>query len=237
MASLNATGEAAPLDGTIGGSLEFITVKTTLPTEPLPADASRQPILTSRLIIRPYTSADVHPLHVLRTQPEVMINTSTGRIDQDLAETQAKLALYLPPNDDRTFNFAICLRDSGAFIGCGGCHMFVGDLGWPVIGYMFLKEHWGKGYATEFVTAFLDAWWALPRSVCEVRVDRGTVRVGEDGLAEEQFTAVTVLDNIASQRILTKTGFVKRREFVEVDSADPKGEELITLLCFTAGRP
>ncbi|KAM0278859.1 hypothetical protein ACHAQH_004937 [Verticillium albo-atrum] len=225
------------IEGTIEGPLDFVPVKTTLPTKPLPAHASRQPILTPRLIIRPLTPSDVEPMRVLRTQPEVMINTAAGRIDIDLAETQAKLALSLPPNDANTLNYAICLRGSGEFIGCGGCHMFVGELGWPVIGYMFLKEHWGKGYATEFVEGFLKAWWALPRGVCEVKVDRGTVKVGEDGLAEEQFTAITAVDNGASQKILTKKGFVKRRVYSEIDSRDPKGEEPVILLGYTTGRP
>ncbi|RBQ90477.1 hypothetical protein VDGD_01081 [Verticillium dahliae] len=232
MASSTPASEAL-----IEGPLDFITVKTTLPARPLPAHASRQPILTPRLMIRPFAESDIHALRVLRTQPEVMRNTAAGRIDLDVAETQAKLALSLPPNDAHTFNCAICLRDSGEFVGCGGCHVMVGEFGWPVLGYMFVKEHWGRGFATEFVTGFLAAWWALPREVCELRVDRGTVRVGEDGLAEEQYTAVTVDDNVASQRILTKTGFVKRRVYSEIDSADPKGEAIVTLLGFTKGRP
>ncbi|KAF3357515.1 Histone H3 [Verticillium dahliae VDG1] len=218
MASSTPASEAL-----IEGPLDFITVKTTLPARPLPAHASRQPILTPRLMIRPFAESDIHALRVLRTQPEVMRNTAAGRIDLDVAETQAKLALSLPPNDAHTFNCAICLRDSGEFVGCGGCHVMVGEFGWPVLGYMFVKEHWGRGFATE--------------EVCELRVDRGTVRVGEDGLAEEQYTAVTVDDNVASQRILTKTGFVKRRVYSEIDSADPKGEAIVTLLGFTKGRP
>ena len=38
-----------------------------------------------------------------------MIYTAIGRVDLDLAETQAKLSMFLPPHDATTHNFAICI--------------------------------------------------------------------------------------------------------------------------------
>ncbi|GKT41835.1 putative N-acetyltransferase p20 [Colletotrichum spaethianum] len=191
--------------------LDFVTVKTTLPTIPLPPHASRQPVVTERLILRPLSSHDLQPLHVLRTQPEVMRWSAAGRVDADLEETRTKLAQILPPNDADNYDFAICLRSTGEWIGLGGCKKpSGGELGWPEIGYMLLKDYWGSGYATEFVKAFLGAWWALPRSEREVSVDKSTVKGHRDGeVVDEIITAVTEPDNVASQKILAKWGFEK----------------------------
>lgn len=232
------------------GPLDFITVKTTLPVRPLPAYATREPVFTPRLEIRPLRESDLADLHALRTQPEVMRWTSAARIDADMAETETKLRMHLPPNDGNTLNTAICLRDTGEFVGYGGCHMFEGEFGWPVIGYMFGTGHWGRGYASEFVRAFLAMWWALPREEVEVRVDRGTARLltgggtGEEAtpedrvpVAEEVYTAVTVPDNHGSQKVLERSGFDKVRAWEDVDPADPTGQTMETCLGYAAVRP
>uniref|UniRef100_L2G9F1 N-gnat n=1 Tax=Colletotrichum fructicola (strain Nara gc5) TaxID=1213859 RepID=L2G9F1_COLFN len=184
--------------------LDFKTVKTTLPTRPLPPHALRQPVVTERLILRPVSADDLQALHTLRTQPE-----------------------NLPPHDADNYDVSICLRATGRWIGIGGCKKpSGGELGWPEIGYMLQKDYWGSGYATEFVQAFLGAWWSLPRSECEMAVERASVegekavsgRAGEvEGGVEEILTAVTATENPASQKILTKLGFEKFKVWKEVD--------------------
>ncbi|KAF4841104.1 putative N-acetyltransferase p20 [Colletotrichum siamense] len=207
--------------------LDFKTVKTTLPTRPLPPHALRQPVVTERLILRPVSADDLQALHTLRTQPEVMRFSAVGRVDADLNETRARLAQNLPPHDADNYDVSICLRATGRWIGIGGCKKpSGGELGWPEIGYMLQKDYWGSGYATEFVQAFLGAWWSLPRSECEIAVERASVegekavsgRAGEvEGGVEEILTAVTATDNPASQKILTKLGFEKFKVWKEVD--------------------
>lgn len=229
-------------DSTKDGPIDWVTVKTTLPKRPLPAYATREPVLTPRLLIRPVAAEDLLSIHKLRTQAEVMQWSSVGRVDADLAETQSKITPFLPPNDAHTFNFCIFLRETGAFVGEGGCHKFTGELGWPDIGYMFLKEHWGKGYASEFTRAFMEMWWALPREVCEVKVDGTTARAapgageGED-LVEEMYIAITVPDNRGSQNVLEKAGFQRVRVWDEVDTRDPTGKTMETLLAYAATKP
>ncbi|OLN81728.1 putative N-acetyltransferase p20-like protein 1 [Colletotrichum chlorophyti] len=220
-------------------SLDFVKVKTTQPTIPLPSSASREPITTERLVLRPISSDDLHALHVLRTQPEVMRWSAVGRVDADLDETRTKLAQCLPPNDADNYDFAICLRSTGQMIGIGGCKKSSGggELGWPEIGYMLQRDFWGSGYATEFVQAFLGAWWALPRSEREILVDRSTVRgngAAADGTVEEIVTAVTEPDNFASQRILSKWGFEKFKMWKEINE-DSEKETL--LVGYGIGRP
>ncbi|KAH7375213.1 GNAT domain-containing protein [Plectosphaerella cucumerina] len=224
------------------GPLDFIMVKTTLPVRPLPAHATRESVLTPQLMIRPLKESDLQDLHALRTQQEVMRWTSAARIDTDMAESETKLRMHLPPNDANTLNTAICLRSTGEFVGYGGCHMFVGEFGWPVIGYMFGTQHWGKGYASEFVKAFLGMWWALPREEVELSVDRGTARITGTtaegvAIAEEVYTAVTVPDNGGSQKVLERSGFEKVRSWEDVDPADPTGQTMETCLGYAVVRP
>jgi RimJ/RimL family protein N-acetyltransferase len=183
----------------------FVLVKTTLPSRPLPPNASRQPIITDRLVIRAWTPEDLKELRVLRTQPEVMRWTRVGHIDLDEAATQTHLNRYLPPNDANTYNCAITLKETGELIGSGGVHMFTGSFGWPELGYMFRTEFWGQGYGTEFVRGFVEAWSALPREEVEIKVDPRTAT--GDGVAEEQLIAITDGANWGSQKILRKCGF------------------------------
>ncbi|SPO03643.1 uncharacterized protein DNG_06326 [Cephalotrichum gorgonifer] len=200
--------------------LDWVSVKTTLPVRPLPPNSSRPPAITDRLIIRALVPDDVHSLHVLRTQPEVMVNTAVGEIDKDLQETQAKLDLSLAPNDRKTFNVAICLKETGELIGIGGCLSVSSMFGWPEIGYMLRREFWGQGLMTEFLHAWLDMWSKLPREETEFKVDPRTLP-GGDGPVQEQVTALTVADNFGSQRVLAKGGFEYSFTWSEPDTRNP----------------
>lgn len=219
---------------------DWVSVRTTLPK--LPESLSRSQVTTPRLVLRPFVQSDLDALYILRQQPEVMQWTTAGRIDADREETASKLAIFLPPNDTKTFNCAICLRDTGELIGQGGVHAFeqpVDDaaagpqLGWPEIGYLIRKEHWGKGIATEFLAAFLDMWAGLPRE--EVVGRKVTASsVGVAGLAEsgvdEQVVAVIDAVNGASQRILEKCGFKSFMSFRDVDIRAP--DKMIDLIAY-----
>lgn len=90
------------------------------------------------------------------------------------------------------FSFAVELPDGGPVIG------FLGITSPPEIFYIFDEAHWGKGYATEALRAFLDAYWTrfpegLPGVPTEIR-DVLEAQVHEG--------------NVASEGILAKCGFV-----------------------------
>ncbi|KAF6793776.1 putative N-acetyltransferase, GNAT family [Colletotrichum sojae] len=212
-------------------TLDFVTVRTTLPTIPLPPYASRPPIVTERLILRPVSLDDLQPLHVLRTQPETMKWSVAGRVDADLEQTRSSLVQNLPPHDADNFNFSICLRSTGQWIGIGGVKKPTGELGWPEIGYMLQKDFWGSGYATEFLRGFLSAWWSLPRSERDLSVDRGTLGGGaglQDGdVVNEILTAVTAADNHPSQKLLEKCGFEMLKVWKEKDEGSQTDVTLI----------
>jgi RimJ/RimL family protein N-acetyltransferase len=201
---------------------KWATVKTTLPERPLPPNATRSPVTTNRLLIRALVPEDVHSLHILRTQPEVMVNTGQGRPDKGPEETQKSLNNFLPPKDETTFNCAICLKETGELIGIGGCHQIVSTFGWPALGYMIRKEFWGQGLTTEFVNAWLEMWCNLPRAEAEIEVDQRTLLPDEgDESSPEQVAALTLSTNFASQRILEKAGFERFVTWEEADLRDP----------------
>ncbi|KAJ5774404.1 Acyl-CoA N-acyltransferase [Penicillium paradoxum] len=204
---------------------ESTIVKAFLPTIPLPTNDNRSPIITDRLLLRALRASDLEALHVLRTQEEVMKWTSAGCIDDSIEQTKSKLDPFLAPNDVRTANCAICLKNTGELIGIGGCHLYPGSHGWPEVGYMLRTDAWGKGIATEFLTAWLKFWSDLPRTEREVRVQKEMV-IGENAV-DEHLIALTEASNAASQNVLLKCGFEQFREFDEVD-----GTKVVKLVAF-----
>ncbi|KAL7796855.1 acetyltransferase domain-containing protein [Trichoderma ceciliae] len=209
--------------------LEWVTVKTTLPKTPYPLMSTRDPIRTDRLILRPYVATDVNDFHLLRIQPEVMKWTSQGKPDTELEQTEKVLAKRLPgtTEGESAYEFVICWAETGEMIGTGGSHMRAGELGWPVIGYMIRSEFWGKGLATELMSAFLKAYWALPREEVEIKVERSTVVGSENEPQPEHITAVTLDSNGPSQNVLGKLGFKLVRKFEEEDPNAPGVNELL----------
>ncbi|CAI7620173.1 unnamed protein product [Penicillium pancosmium] len=181
---------------------DFVTVKTSLPTSPLPTNHARSTLTTDRLLLQPLAASDLEAID--------------------------KLNNFLPPNDTKTFNYAICLKETGEFIGMGGCHLFPAEHGWPEVGYMLKKEFWGQGLASEFLNAWLRAWKELPRSERESNVAREMVN--SEGSVQEHLIAITEEANSGSQRVLLKAGFEKFREFDEEDVSQPDG--IIKLIAF-----
>ena len=83
------------------------------------------------------TLGDIAEFHVLRTQPEVMINSTTGKVDADHEATRTWINRFIHPNDSKTFSFAIEeLANPGVIIGTVGAHIAEP----PSLGYMFRKE-------------------------------------------------------------------------------------------------
>ncbi|KAI1763561.1 acyl-CoA N-acyltransferase [Hypoxylon sp. FL1150] len=192
-----------------------VKVKTFLPTRPLPPNSERKPICTERLIIRPFAEDDVDGIYAIHRQPEVMMYTTRGRIDDDKEVTRKSMGRFMPPNDLHTYSNVICLKSTGEIIGTGGINRPDQMFGWPEVGYLLKKEAWGQGYATEFLKALLSFWWTLPRSEIELGVDAQSV--DGPGEAPEMLSALTEQANIGSQRVLQKAGFREFKRWTEPD--------------------
>ncbi|KXJ86251.1 GNAT domain-domain-containing protein [Microdochium bolleyi] len=224
--------------------MEKVRVRTYLPTVPLPlVSEGRAEIRTERLVLRPFTQDVLEDMHSLRIQPEVMIFTRRGVPDTDLAETQERINPVLPPNDATTYNWVIYEAQAGGIVGCGGFFAFSETMGWPEVGYMFKKEHWGKGYATEFLRAWLEAWWKLPRSEVELEVPVSTVEdmpAAEDGVRvvdKDLVVALIEAHNHSSRRVLEKSGFRQAMFLDEPDKRAGCDGAKVTVVGFVAAAP
>ncbi|KHN96892.1 Acyl-CoA N-acyltransferase [Metarhizium album ARSEF 1941] len=230
-----AWGEAEQVDMVNPSPLEWVMTRTTLPASPLPPLNTRPEIRTERLVLRPTLESDLEEWHALRLQPEVMKWTGQGKPDPDINWSKETLTWRLSPEGDAKYEYVVCLADTRQMIGTAGSHMLVGELGWPVIGYLLRKEFWGKGYATELVHAFLKAWWALPRDEVDVKVEKSTAVEEDDGKVRECIVAVTADSNKPSQRVLAKANmrFVKAWDVVGEDDESVSK----TLYGYVAQRP
>ncbi len=175
--------------------------KTTRPIFPAPSP----PITTARLLLRSLKSSDLADFHALRTQSEVMKWTSQAKIDVDQTATQVWLDRFLPPNEGMTFHFAVEeLAVPGKVIGSLGCYIAEP----PEVGYMLRTETWGKGYATEAIQRWLQAYWALPRREVVLEAEGSDPENVDDvTVVREVLRADAESNNVASARILARCGF------------------------------
>ena len=218
-----------------GEPIQLVKVKTALPALPYPPLDQRQSIMTERLLIRPWSQDDLQNIHELRTQPEVMQWSARGKVDENLEATKRYFDGHFVPDGPtglRSHDMIICLNSTGEFIGTGGSHRREGSLGWPELGYTIKREYWGKGYATEFVQAYLAFWWSLPRAELEMEVDKATVQEdARTGLVKENIVAITTVHNEASRNVMRKAGFKLTKLWREQDLRDPT--QMIDLYCHT----
>ena len=144
------------------------------------------PLRTERLLLRPPTLDDLDAWHATYLDAEeVWYGAPRSSIDQSREKLVRQIAHH------EGYGFGLCaveLLDSGEPIGAAGLQHL--DGGPEVeVGYRFLKEHWGCGYATESALASLT--------------------FGFDELGLERIVAVALDSNIASRRVLEKCGLVE----------------------------
>lgn len=177
-------------------------MKIARPIVPTPAKA----VKTARLLLRPMTADDVAEFHLLRTQPEVMIYTASGKVDEDHTATRAWIDRHVHPNDSKTFVFAIeQLSEPGIIVGIVGSHVAEP----PTLGYMLRKEFWSLGYATEAVQGWLKEYWKLPRRELEMQdtmPEHAQLHWQGDAMREAVFAYIES-GNAGSIKVLQKCGF------------------------------
>ena len=107
---------------------------------------------TGRLILREMTAADFEPLCGILQDPEVMYAYEHAFTDE---EVQNWLGNQLRRYREDGFGlWAVIRKENGAFIGQTGLTMQdIGDRQVVEVGYLFRKDAWGRGYATEAARA------------------------------------------------------------------------------------
>ena len=101
-------------------------------------------IVTERLVLRRARPDDLEAMHAVLSHPIATLYWSTLPHDS-LDQTREWLASMIEDEPGVREDF-IVERD-GRVIGKAGCYRL------PEIGYILHPDHWGKGYATEAMTA------------------------------------------------------------------------------------
>jgi [ribosomal protein S5]-alanine N-acetyltransferase len=148
---------------------------------------------TARLIARPFGPRDLGPFVAMRADPQVARYQDWEHFNEDdgrrfIAELAAK-----QPGDPGWFQFALEEKESGCFIGDCGLFIDPADARLGRIGYTIARDFWRRGLASEAVAGLVDFAFG--------------------GFPLHRITASVDPDNLASCRVLEKTGFVKEGHF------------------------
>ena len=138
---------------------------------------------TQRLMLRPWTSADLEPLETICSDHRVMQFVGDGR-PWSLVQTQSFLDRAVAHWREHGFcQWPLFLKADASLIGfCG----FVPSQGGAEIGWRLACQHWGRGLATEAADAVL--------------------RHGFETLGLQRVTATVQSGNRSSLRVIEKLG-------------------------------
>jgi len=142
-------------------------------------------ITTPRLTLRPFTKDDLNPLFEILQQPDIFqYFPRPGK--PPLERVERMIAFYIKQAEDYGFScWAVDLNETGELIGwCGLNHLPETDE--DEVAYLLSQVHHGRGYATEAARASLD--------------------FGFDTIGLERIIGLVHPDNIASQRVIEKSG-------------------------------
>jgi RimJ/RimL family protein N-acetyltransferase len=177
-----------------------IQISTTKPSHiTLPAFSSQ------RLTFRPLLASDfpaylaIYQTETPQTQSDSFIQATREYFLERKLPHYAMLGIFLKTPHGT----------EGELIGDGGVFLLDNeDAKWPEIYYVLKNKFWNKGYATEFVHAFLGVWWSLPRESTSMRVQPaslGELFYHQD--VKEHLGAEINLRNKGSIRVVEKAGF------------------------------
>lgn len=154
------------------------------------------PLDTDRLTLTQPSRDDLPDWLAMHRDERVMATLGGVRPDDALA---AALDRHIAHWQTHGFGWWIARRrDTGAFVGRGGLRVVIVE-GVPAVevGYGFVVDAWGQGYATELT--------------------RAAIRVAFDLLGLRGLVCFTLPENTPSRRVMEKCGFVFERDIVYAD--------------------
>lgn len=156
---------------------------------------------TERLILRKFEETDAERMFLMDSHPEVMRYIGIPPL-YDIRETENILTMIRQQYADHGVGrLAVIEKKSNLLIGWSGLKLLTQEVnGYKNVydlGYRFLPEYWGKGYASESAKASLD--------------------FGFNGLKIDIIYAHAHSENHASNHVLRKLGFRKTGDFTEPD--------------------
>lgn len=161
-------------------------------------------IETDNLVLRPYSIDDLDALYRILSDPETMSFWPSPFTQERVREwIERSLRCYDEVGYGR---YPVLLRETGEMIGdCGILRVPIAGETVSDLGYIFHRDHWGKGYASEAATAVMN--YAF------------------DTLGLDTLYANMAYDHKASRRVAEKLGMTKIREF-----ANERNRNIWTLL-------
>lgn len=169
-------------------------------------DILSQTLETERLILRKLMPKDVEPIFRNWANDPEVTKYVTWDFHKDIQTTELIVQEWIKEESDpKTIRYMITTKESDEPIGSIDVVDYVN--GAPEIGYCLSRKHWGKGYMTEACKAFV----------------KYLLNIGFNKIVIE-----ANIDNIASNRVIEKCGFVfTRRENKE--HCSPQKPEPITV--------
>jgi len=156
---------------------------------------------TTNLILRPLTLDDAEAYWPLVRLPEVL--RYVGEDPKPALAAVRETLLTRPMRDYAVHGYGrmACIeKSSGRLVGFSGLK-YLEDWQETDVGYRFLPECWGKGYATESAAALMAQ--------------------GRDAFGIRRFMGLVMPGNGASARVLEKLGLVYERTFDPDDGHGP----------------
>ncbi|WP_213012258.1 GNAT family N-acetyltransferase [Paractinoplanes toevensis] len=168
---------------------------------------------TERLLLRGWRDDDLDALAAINADPEVMRFILDGSVF-DRERSAESLRKIVRDWDDRGFGlFAVEVRGSGEMIGWAGLSVpaFLPEVLPAVeIGWRLARHAWGNGYATEAAGAAL--------------------RFGFGAAGLDRVISIRHVDNVRSERVMQKLGFVH-----EFDTVVPGHGQPVAVHAISAG--
>jgi ribosomal-protein-alanine N-acetyltransferase len=157
---------------------------------------------TKRLLLRQLENSDVKEVFALRSNPSTMkfIPRPLVTSDEEALEHIAMINAKIDNNEG--INWAITMKGNPKLIGIIG-HFKIQPQNYRAeIGYMILPEYHGQGIVAEAI--------------------KEVVRYGFEEMNLHSIEAIIDPNNLASERVLQKNGFVKEAHILENEFFDGK---------------
>ncbi|MDF2553436.1 MAG: N-acetyltransferase [Chryseobacterium sp.] len=156
---------------------------------------------TERLILRKLEKSDAERMFLLDSNPDVMKYIGISPLLK-LEESEKVIQMIQQQYQDNGLGrLAVIEKETGLLIGWSGLKLYTAKINdyqnFYELGYRFLPESWGKGYAFESAKASLN--------------------FGFNDLNAEIIYAYAHAENGASNKVLNRLGFEKTGEFTEPD--------------------
>jgi RimJ/RimL family protein N-acetyltransferase len=155
------------------------------------------PLLTERLLLRPFEDGDLDALYDIERRADVARYLYWGPRTRGEVRAALDLRKGMTAIDEhsQTVRLAAVVRDTGAMIGDFSLHLVSREHQQGEIGFVMHPEHHGKGYATEASLVLL--------------------RLGFDDLGLHRIVGRCDARNAASARLMERLGMRREAHFRE----------------------